>query len=167
MTEHRVHLLFQTSMLLKGAHAVIECMSGIALALVGASAIGDLVLDFVSALTQQELIGSPHDFLASYLLAFAHSYSVQTNHFYAFYLLSHGIVNLLVVLGLLTKRLWSYPVSLAVLGLFVSYQLYRFSLTHGPGLIVLTVLDLLVMALTWHEYRFMRRHAASLRARSA
>jgi uncharacterized membrane protein len=38
------------------------------------------------------------------------------------------------------------------------YQLYRFSYTHGVGLIALTVFDILVMGLVWHEYSLMRRH---------
>ena len=45
-----------------------------------------------------------------------------------------------------------------VLGLFIVYQLYRFSYTHGFGLIVLTIFDVFVMGLIWHEYRLVRRH---------
>ena len=44
------------------------------------------------------------------------------------------------------------------MSLFVLYQLYRFSYTHGFGLIVLTVFDVIVMILIWHEYGLMRRH---------
>jgi hypothetical protein len=43
-------------------------------------------------------------------------------------------------------------------GLFIVYQLYRFSYTHGFGLIVLTVFDVFVIGLIWHEYRLVRRH---------
>ena len=92
------------------------------------------------------------------MLAWAQSFSVQTQHFYAFYLLSHGIVKLALVVGLLMGRLWAYPASLAVMTLFIAYQLYRFTFTHSPGLIVLTVFDLVVIALIWHEYRLIRHH---------
>ena len=68
------------------------------------------------------------------------------------------MVKLALVIGLLKGKLWSYPASLIVLGLFIVYQLYRFSYTHGAGLIVLTILDVVVMGLIWHEYRLMRRH---------
>ena len=60
--------------------------------------------------------------------------------------------------GLLRGKLWSYPASLIVLGLFIVYQLYRFSYTHGAGLVVFTVFDVFVMGLIWHEYRLVRRH---------
>ena len=154
MNEHRIHQIFQVSVLLKGTHALIECLGGIALALVSTSRIAN----FVNAITQDELIKDPNDFVATQLLTMAHNFSVQTQHFYAFYLLSHGIVKVALVVGLLREKLWAYPASLIVLTLFVLYQLYRFSYTHGVGLIVLTLFDIVVMGLIWHEYGLMRRH---------
>jgi uncharacterized membrane protein len=154
MNEHRIHQIFKMSVLLKGAHALIECVGGIALALVDTSTITDLV----NALTQEELIEDPKDLVATHLLAWAQHFSVATKDFYAFYLLSHGIVKLFLVVGLLKKKVWSYPASLIVLGLFIVYQLYRYSQTHGLGLIVLTLFDIVVIALIWHEYRLVRRH---------
>ena len=154
INEHRVHQIFQVSVLLKGAHALIECLGGIVLALVGTGSI----VNFVNAITQDELIENPNDFLATQLLAMANDFSVQTQHFYTFYLLSHGLVKVALVVGLLKEKLWAYPASLVVMSLFVLYQLYRFSYTHGFGLIVLTVFDVIVMILIWHEYGLMRRH---------
>lgn len=88
----------------------------------------------------------------------ASNFSVTTQNFYAFYLLSHGIVKLALVVALLKDQLWAYPASLVVLGLFIAYQLYRFSYTGSAGLIILTVFDLFVMVLIWHEYRLVRHH---------
>jgi uncharacterized membrane protein len=135
---------------------VLECVGGVALALVSTSTIRALV----NALTKEELTEDPKDFIATHLLALAQNFSVETKYFYAFYLSSHGVVKLLLVIALLRNKLWAYPVSLIVFGLFVIYQLYRFSYTHGAGLIVLTVFDILVMGLIWHEYSLMRRHLA-------
>lgn len=154
MNEHRIHQVFVGSLLLKGLHAAIECASGIALALISTQS----VVAIVKALTQDELIEDPHDFVATHLLTLAQGYSVQSKHFYAFYLLSHGIVKLALVAGLIKNKLWAYPASLVVLGLFIVYQLYRFSYTQSIGLIVLSLFDIFVMALIWHEYRLVRRH---------
>jgi uncharacterized membrane protein len=154
MNEHRIHQIFKLSVLLKGAHALVECGCGIALALIGTSTI----TGFVNALTEEELIEDPKDFVATHLLAWAEHFSVATKDFYAFYLLSHGIIKLLLVIGLLSGKAWSYPASLIVLGLFVVYQLYRYSHTHGLGLLVLTAFDIVVVVLIWHEYRLVRRH---------
>ena len=154
LEERRIHQIFQLSILLKAAHALIECGGGIALALVSTHTIVDLVNWF----TQDELVEDPKDFVATHLLHWAQAFSVQTKHFYAFYLLSHGVVKLALIAGLLRDRLWAYPASLMVMGLFVVYQLYRFYHTGGAGLIVLTIFDLFVIALIWHEYRLIRRH---------
>ncbi|MEP6563571.1 MAG: DUF2127 domain-containing protein [Mesorhizobium sp.] len=154
MNERRVHQIFEISLLLKGAHALIECVGGLLLALISTSAIVSLV----NRLTQEELIEDPHDLVAGQLMGLANNFSVGTQHFYAFYLLSHGLVKVALVIGLLRNKLWAYPASLVVLSLFIVYQLYRFSYTNSVGLIVLTVFDLIVMWLIWHEYRFIQRH---------
>ena len=79
----------------------------------------------------------------------------------ALYLLSHGVIKLFVIIGLLQQKLWYYPTALVIFGLFIVYQLYRFSFTHSPWLLVLTVLDIIVMWLTWHEYSYLRRTNAA------
>jgi uncharacterized membrane protein len=157
MNERRIHQIFEISILLKGAHALIECIGGLVLAFVSTRAITSLV----STLTQDELVEDPNDFVATHLLSLAQNFTVSTQHFYAFYLLSHGVIKVFLVIGLLRNKLWAYPVSLVVLGFFIVYQLYRFSYTHGFGLIVLTVFDVIVMGLIWHEYRLARRHLTS------
>lgn len=88
----------------------------------------------------------------------ASHFSIASKEFYAFYLLSHGLIKLLLVAGLLRGKLWSYPASLAALGAFMIYQVYRYSYTHSPGLLILTVFDAVVMVLIWHEWRVMRPH---------
>ena len=154
MNERRVHQVFEISVLLKGAHALIECVGGLLLAFVSTDAIKHLVI----FLTQNELVQDPNDFVATHLRDLAQTLTISNQHFYAFYLLSHGLVKVLLVIGLLRNKLWAYPASLVVLSLFIVYQLYRFSYTHGIGLIVLTVFDVIVIWLIWHEYRLMRQH---------
>ncbi|MCT7378092.1 DUF2127 domain-containing protein [Chelativorans salis] len=153
-TEQRIHRIFQISVILKGFHAVIECASGIALYIVS----GETIKRWVQFLTQEELLEDPRDFIATHLLDAAQHLSVGTQSFYAFYLLSHGLVKAVLVAGLLRERLWAYPASLVALAGFVAYQLYRYSYTHGFGLIVLTLFDIVVIVLVWHEWRVLERH---------
>jgi len=153
MNERNIHRIFEISVLLKGAHAVIEVGGGIALYLVSTETVATLV----KLATQEELIEDPNDFIATRLLAMAQHFSVASKSFYAFYLLSHGLIKLFLVAGLLRGQMWSYPASLAALGAFIVYQLYRFSYTHSLGLIALTVFDVAVIALIWHEWRVRRR----------
>jgi uncharacterized membrane protein len=154
LSEHRIHQIFTLSVLLKGAHALLECASGIGLALVSTTSIVNLTI----WLTQDEFVEDPNDFVATHLLRMAQDFSVTTKNFYVFYLLSHGIVKLFLVAALLKNKLWAYPASLVVLGLFIAYQVYRFTYIGSIGLVVLTVFDLFVMFLIWHEYQLIRHH---------
>ena len=153
IAERNFHRAFEIGVLLKGAHALIECLGGLALAVVSTG----WIVGTIGRLTQAELIEDPHDFLATHLAAFAGQFSASTQNFYAFYLLSHGVVKLALVVGLLKGKLWAYPASLVVLLFFIAYQVYRYSYTHSLGLVVLTLFDLLVMYLVWHEYRVVRQ----------
>ncbi len=75
-----------------------------------------------------------------------------------FTLVSHGLIKVVLVAGLLQEKIIAYPLSLISLGAFMAYQLYRYSYTHSFGLILLTVFDLIVVALVWHEWRLLRKH---------
>src|SRR5438270_14053273 len=154
MQERRIHQIFEVSVLLKGAHAAIEAIGGLALAFTNNARIRGLVIQA----TQSELIEDRRDFVANHLVTWAQGFSIETQHFYAWYLLSHGVVKLALVVGLLMRKLWAYPTTMVVLGVFIIYQLYRYTGTHGIGLLLLTALDVLVVTLIWHEYRLMRLH---------
>jgi uncharacterized membrane protein len=40
--------------------------------------------------------------------------------------------------------------------LFVVYQIYRYSFTHAIWLLLITLLDIIVIWLTWREYKYAR-----------
>jgi Predicted membrane protein len=61
MNERRIHQIFEVSVLLKGAHALVECIGGLVLALASTASIGGLV----NRLTQEELIEDPTDLIAT------------------------------------------------------------------------------------------------------
>ena len=154
MQEKRIHQIFVVSVSLKGLHALIEIAGGLALYLVSTGTI----VHTINRWSYGELSEDRHDWIANHLLEFSRTFSVAEHNFYAFYLLSHGLVKSVLVVGLLREKLWAYPASFAVFGAFIAYQLYRYSYTHDVGLILLTVFDLFVIALAWHEYRLLRSH---------
>jgi uncharacterized membrane protein len=149
-----IRATFRVSLVFKGVLSLLEIAAGTLALFVSTSEFVRLVV----ALTQEELSEDPHDFVATHLLAAASRLSIGSQHFAAFYLLSHGAVKTFLVAGLLRERLWYYPVAIAAFGAFVAYQLVRFRSTHSLWLLVLTVVDVVVIVLTWHEYRYLRRH---------
>lgn len=154
MNERRIHQVFAISVSLKGLHALLEIAGGLALYLTST----ETIIGWINRLSQGELTEDPHDWIASHVVRFGQSFSVEEHHFYAFYLLSHGIIKGILVIGLLKERLWAYPASFLVFGAFIAYQLYRYSFTHDFGLILLSIFDLFIIALAWHEYQLLRRH---------
>ena len=140
MQERRVHQIFAVSVSLKGLHALLEIAGGIAL--YGFSA--DAIARWLDEIDRGGLV--------------ARYFDLSEQHFYAFYLLSHGLVKVVLVYGLLKEKLWAYPASFVVFGAFIAYQLYRYSFTHEVSLIFLSVFDLFVIALAIHEYRLLRKH---------
>jgi uncharacterized membrane protein len=154
MQEKGVHQLFVVSVLFKGAHALIEIAGGAILYLVSTATI----IHAINNWSYDELIDDRHDWIANHLLGFSSHFSVAEHHFYAFYLVSHGVIKAILVIGLLRQRMWAYPASFAVFGLFIAYQLYRYTFTQDVALIVLSIFDLFVIYLAVHEYRLLRHH---------
>jgi uncharacterized membrane protein len=154
--EKYLHLAFEVSLVLKAVFAAVETLAGIGTYFVTRQ----LLFRLVERITREELLEDPRDFIANYLLHSAQHFSVSTRNFTAAYLLAHGVIKLWLIVGLLRRRLWYYPVAIAIFGLFIVYQLYRYSLTHSLWLVFITAVDVLVIALTWHEYRYLRSRAS-------
>ncbi len=154
LKEKNIHRVFEVVVVLKGIHAVIEIISGFIVLFITQNFITNVIF----SVTQEELIEDPKDFIAHYLINSVQQFSISSQHFAALYLLSHGIIKTILAFGLLKEKLWAYPASLGVFGLFIIYQLYRFSFTFSIWLLVLTVIDLIIVALTWHEYKYLKNH---------
>lgn len=153
LEEKSIHLAFEVSLFLKGAFAVAEIVSGIGVYFVTQQ----FVFRLIERVTRAELLEDPGDFIANYLFQSAQHFSVSTRNFTAVYLLSHGVVKLWLIIGLLRTKLSYYPVAIAVFGLFIVYQMYRFGATHSLWLLLITAVDVVVIGLTWHEYQYLRR----------
>lgn len=153
-SEKNIHRVFEIGIILKGLHAILELVGGVLLYTVSINSINW----FLTALSSAELLEDPHDVISNFLLTSAQSLSIGSKSFAAFYLLSHGLIKVVLVAGLLRNKYWAYPASLIVLGLFVVYQVYRFTFTHSLWLVALTVFDLVVIWLIWHEYKLVRDH---------
>jgi uncharacterized membrane protein len=139
-----LHAAFEASLLAKGLLAAAETLSGLVLLLLHQGTLVTLA---------QRLTG---DFLANALLHAAQRFSVEAQSFYALYFLSHGGLKLIVVVLLARGVLWAYPGAIVLLSAFILYQLHLWSLDHSVVLLALTGLDLVVIALTWEEWRRRR-----------
>jgi uncharacterized membrane protein len=146
------HILFDLSVIGKGVDGVLETIGGVLLFFVNSTQIHTVV----RVLTQHELSEDPHDLVATYLLNSTQHLASGAQTFAAVYLLWHGLVKVALVTGLLLRRRWAYPTAIWAFLLFLLYQLYRYMHTRAPELLVLSVLDVVVITLTWLEYKRLR-----------
>jgi uncharacterized membrane protein len=140
---------FEVGIILKGLDGVLEVIGGLLLLVVSPTTIDRVVTN----LTQHELSEDPHDLVATHLLRTAHGLTGSAVLFGAVYLLAHGVVKVVLVAALLKNQLWAYPWTIAFLGAFIVYQLYRLRLRPSVGLMALTILDAVIVWLTYREYR--------------
>lgn len=162
--EARETIVFRITLWFKALDGLVEAVGGLLLLIATPAQIASVA----HLLTRGELAEDPHDFVATQLLAASHSLEHgQVSFWGALYLISHGVIKLVLVWAILRDHVWAYPWMIAFLGVFIVYQ--TSSMTHHltGGLLFLTVFDLLVAWLTLREYGRVRRKRRELRASPA
>jgi len=144
--------VFRYSLVLKAAHSVLELAGGEVLYVTSS----DAIRRTAHALTRHELLEHPDDVVARLLVRAAESFSVEQKAAATIYLFSHGLVEIFLVVMILRNRIWAYPLYMVALGLLIAYQSYQLTLDFSLWLAVLTLLDAVVVWLTWHEFRVQR-----------
>ncbi|MEN9626485.1 MAG: hypothetical protein RL557_813 [archaeon] len=134
--------------LLKGIHAIIEILLGIILLILTKEFISNVII----ALIEGRLAGDPNNFIAKYISQFGIDLSLSIKLFFAFYLISHGIVNLYLVYAIIKKPSFAYPISLVIFIGFLIYQTYDYFATSSLWMLVIILFDLLFIGLLFYEY---------------
>jgi uncharacterized membrane protein len=150
--EKNIHRVFVVSLILKGLNSLLEILGGILFLFTGS------VTAILSLLIRGELIEDPTDFLATQIQHVLPYFSTHGQLYASFYLLSHGIIKIILVVSLLRNKLWAYPATIVTLFLFISYQLYRLTYAYSLTFVLLTLFDIFLIFLTWHEYKIIERH---------
>lgn len=145
--ERYYYLSFRIGVVLKGLVSVGEVIAGAALYLLATE-------------TVNHLLFSPFgDEVLEWPLNQFHGLTAASQPFWAFTLLSHGIVKGFFTIGLLKERLWAYPSAAAIFTLFVIYQVRQMYFTPSIFLTALNLFDVVLIGLILHEYRRARRRA--------
>ncbi|MEI7690249.1 MAG: DUF2127 domain-containing protein [bacterium] len=148
-----IHDGFEIGILLKGIDGLLEIIGGLVLLFLPLGKIDQILL----TVTRKELVEDPNDIIANYLFHLANTLSISALNFTIALLLLHGLVKVFLVIMLLKRKLWAYPVTMIAFGAFGVYQLYQFSYSHSSWLLILTLLDIIVIVLTWFEYYNLKR----------
>ena len=145
--EYSWHNLFEYAILIKGLFGVLETISGFLILFISKGALNNIS----AVLIDSELSEDPRDFLINIAAQGLYSLSVNIKFFVIAYLVLHGLLNIFLTVQLYRNKIWAYMFAIVVILVFVSYQIYRIFLYHSVILIVVTIFDLLLVALIWHE----------------
>ena len=143
-----LHRFFELGILIKGIDGGLELVGGLLLLFLAPATISGILFFLVRG----ELKEDPTDLIAN-LLLHSTGKAIQAKLSASAFLIVHGAVKLLLVVGLAANRLWSYPTAIAVFAGFTIYQIFQ--LWHQSSLFLgtVTVLDIVVVLLVFGEYR--------------
>lgn len=148
-----IHDSFRVGITLKGLDGILEVLASLALDSISPAKMTDLVRRLVEHMVAR----MPNGYIAAHLIAASQKLNNDSREFAVFYLLTHGLVKVILVVCLWMNKLWAYPLTIAVFGLFMLYQLGRFAHTHSIAMILLTVFDGLIIYLTWMEFQQQKK----------
>ncbi len=116
---------------------------------------------FLTMLTGEELQEDPTDRLANLILNSASAITMNDLNYGGIFLVSHGIVNSLLVFFLFRGIRKIYPYAIFVLILFTIYQSMHFVYSKSLVDLLFIAIDFLVVALTYLEYRHFSKKRPS------
>lgn len=150
--ERAIDTAFKLGILLKGIDGVLEVAGSIVLIILGKQGLNT----FIQLITRHELAQDPRDFIANHLIKLGSSLSIHSFDSVTYFLLLHGLVKITIVILLFLKKIWAYPLAIVVFTIFGLYQIYQ--MTYAPSflLLSLTILDFIVVILTYLEYRNLK-----------
>ncbi|HUY62433.1 MAG TPA: DUF2127 domain-containing protein [Candidatus Paceibacterota bacterium] len=141
--------IFDIALVLKAIDGVLEVLGGL-LALAVSPALVVRLIDFATA---GELAQDPNDLVANALVGLAHAFSVSNHVLIAAYLVLHGLIKALLVIGIFAKKRLAYPLFMGALLVFGTYEVYRGTVQDEFLLQALAAFDFALLVLTAYEYR--------------
>jgi uncharacterized membrane protein len=94
------HVSFEIALILKAINGLFEIAGGVLLTFLNQGNLNRII----AMLTQGELSEDPKDVFAAAILHFSENFSISSQHFGIFYLISHGIIKLILVVILWRKN---------------------------------------------------------------
>jgi uncharacterized membrane protein len=150
---------YEIGIIIKGVDGVLELIGGVLVLTLSSHTINGIT----GFLTQDALQENPHNLIATHIAHAGHNLAAGHNIYAALFLLTHGLVKVVLVTCLLLNKLWAYPWALGALSLFLVYQAYQLIVSPGFGFAFLTVLDIFIIWLIYREWQIVRSepHPAS------
>jgi uncharacterized membrane protein len=136
-----VHRAFWLSLFLKGLDGALQLAGGV------------VVLIF-----EPGTLGKAYRWLTRFLLGkSSHNaeadFHISIEILVCIYLLSHGIIKVLLVYGLLKEKLWVFPAALVGFGFFLTLEIYRIYQHFYWAILILMCIDVFVVTMVILEWK--------------
>lgn len=140
---------YEIGIIIKGIDGILELIGGILILTLNANAIHGIT----QFLTENALASDPDNIIAIHIAKLGSDLASNRNYFAAAFLLTHGLVKVVLVVCLLLNKVWAYPWALGALGLFLIYQVYQLVTAPTFPMAFLSVLDAVIIWLVYREWQ--------------
>ena len=147
---------FDIALVLKAINGALEVLAALLALLVPPS----VVIWLAEFATAGELAQDADDPIALAIHNAAQSFALHSHVLLALYLALHGIVKVMLVIGIFAGKKIAYPLFMAALAVFGTYEAYRGFIRHELLLQALAIFDFGLLVLTSYEYR--QRYPAAI-----
>lgn len=150
---HNMSFLFQLSMLWRIVYGLLRIVMGVAFLRL----IGQPLSEFVYTLLAHEVTGRGSDAILGMIFQLFETHDFTVTYFIATYFIFWGTVDIILSLSLLRRIRVAFPITMALILLFICYGIFRFSYTHSFVLLGVIIIDIGIVYLINREYIKLKR----------
>lgn len=148
ISSKKINFLFYIGLAAKGLNGLFECIGAYFLFILKQ----EWIDKFMTSVVIPELRQDPSDKIMNYFYNLGHTLSIDSQRSVAVYMMLHGAIKLIFICLLFKKVLWAFPASVAVFGLLLMYEIYKFIHLHSFLLLVLIAIDIAFVGVIILEY---------------
>lgn len=148
--------LFKYGMWWRIFYGILRTISGLILLRM----VGRPFADIVEGFTGDELRSYRFDPLFNLLNTFFNHFPYTVTHFVAAYLIFWGLMDIILSIALLRHKIWSFHISIYLIGFFTLYEVYRFFQNHSKTLLLVIFVDTVILWIIHKEYLKVKKYLA-------
>jgi uncharacterized membrane protein len=142
-------ILFKVSMWWRIIYGLLRVVLGATLLRL----IGQPFAELTYALMAHEITNHTTDIVLEHLYTFLEIHNFTITYFIAIYFLFWGTVDIILSLCLLRKIEQAFPITMALIVIFICYGIFRYTHTHSLVLLTVIIIDIGIVYLINHEYK--------------
>ena len=143
---------FRVSLFIKAIDGSLQLIGGTLLMIIPHATL----VSWLDRLSTQVMPDHNDTLIAQLLRTASEHYSVRAEIFLSLYMLSHGVIKLGLVYGLLREKLWVFPLAFVAFAGLILIELDRIFIHHYWGVIILLCFDTFVLTMVILEYRRLK-----------